>query len=201
MKTIDTKGLDHQKSLIMMKEALLQTEPGKKIKLITDNDASLEEMVTYLREQEIETGVTSENGLHTLILERPDVPVSETDPGPYYTADPVSTDYVVAIESEFMGEGDPELGKELMETFVDNLKLQSHLPTHVVLYNSGVKLAMKGKTTCQSLSELEELGCRIMICDTCIDHYGLQYDIGVGVISDMVTITEKLVATGHVVNP
>jgi selenium metabolism protein YedF len=201
MKTIDTKGLASQKSLIMMKEALLQTEPGKKIKLITDNDASLEEMVTYLREQEIETGVTSEKGVHTLIVERPDVPVSETDPDPYYTADPVSTDYVVAIGSEFMGEGEPELGKVLMENFVDNLKLQSHLPTHVVLYNSGVKLAMKGKTTCQSLSELEVLGCRIMICDTCIDHYGLQYDIGVGVISNMVTITETLVATGHVVNP
>ena len=201
MKTIDTKGLDHQKSLIMMKEALLQTEPGKKIKLITDNDACLEEMATYLREQEIEPGVTSENGVHTLIVERPDVPVSENDPGPYYTAGPVSTDYVVAIGSEFMGGGDPELGRVLMETFVDNLKLQPRLPTHVVLYNGGVKLAMKGKSTCRSLSELEELGCRIMICDTCIDHHGLAYDIGVGMISDMVTITKTMIATGHVVNP
>ena len=86
-----------------------------------------------------------------------------------------------------MGEGDPELGKLLMETFVDNLKLQEHLPTHVVMYNGGVKLAMKASPVCSSLSELEELGCRIMLCGTCIDHYGLQYEIGVGMISNMVS--------------
>ncbi len=93
------------------------------------------------------------------------------------------------------------LASLLMETFLDHLKLQNHLPTQIVMYNAGIKLAMKGKTTCQSLSELEELGCRIMICGTCIDHFGLQYDIGVGMISNMVTITETLISTGHVVTP
>ena len=88
-----------------------------------------------------------------------------------------------------------------METFLDHLKLQKHLPIHVVLYNGGVKLAMKGTSTCGSLSELEEMGVRIILCGTCIDHYGIQYEIGVGMISNMVTITETLTATGHVVNP
>ena len=88
-----------------------------------------------------------------------------------------------------------------METFVDSLKLQEHLPTHVVLYNSGVKLAMKQSSVCTSLSELEELGTRIMLCGTCIEHYGLQYDIGVGMISNMVVITETLASAGHVLTP
>jgi selenium metabolism protein YedF len=100
-----------------------------------------------------------------------------------------------------MGDGDPELGSLLMETFMDNLKLQEQLPTHVVLYNGGVKLAMKESPVCSSLSELEELGIRIMLCGTCIDHYGLQFDIGVGMISNMVVITETLAAAGHVVTP
>ena len=100
-----------------------------------------------------------------------------------------------------MGDGDPELGQLLMETFVDNLKLQEQLPSHVILYNGGVKLAMKDSPVCNSLTELEELGTRIMLCGTCIDHYGLQFDIGVGMISNMVVITETLAAAGHVVNP
>jgi selenium metabolism protein YedF len=100
-----------------------------------------------------------------------------------------------------MGEGDPELGKLLMETFVDNLKLQEHLPSHVVLYNAGVKLAMKSSSVCSSLSELEELGTRIMLCGTCVDHYGIQLDLGVGMISNMVGLTETLVSAGHVVTP
>ena len=82
-----------------------------------------------------------------------------------------------------------------------NLKLQEQLPTHVVLYNAGIKLAMKQSPVCKSLSELEELGTRIMLCGSCIDHYGLQYDIGVGMISNMVTITETLANAGHVINP
>jgi selenium metabolism protein YedF len=100
-----------------------------------------------------------------------------------------------------MGEGDPELGKVLMETFLDSLKLQGQLPTHVILYNSGVKLAMKQSPVCSSLSELEEMGTRIVLCGTCIDHFGLQYEIGVGMISNMMTITETMASAGHVIYP
>ena len=100
-----------------------------------------------------------------------------------------------------MGDGDPELGKVLMETFVDNLKLQEQLPSHVVLYNGGVKLAMKSSTVCSSLAELEEVGTRIMLCGTCIDHYGIQLDLGEGMISTMVVITETLAAAGPLVTP
>ncbi len=121
--------------------------------------------------------------------------MSAEDPALYCESGVVLNDYVVCVKSDLMGEGDPDLGKLLMETFLDNLKLQEHLPTHVVLYNAGVKLAMKDSPVCASLSELEELGCRIMLCGTCIDHYGLQYEIGVGMISNMVIITETLAAT------
>jgi hypothetical protein len=39
------------------------------------------------------------------------------------------------------------------------------------------------------------------LCGTCIDHYGLQFDIGVGMISNMVVITETLASAGHVITP
>jgi len=116
-------------------------------------------------------------------------------------ADLPGNDYVVCIKSELMGEGDPELGRVLMETFVNNLGLQAQLPTHVLLYNGGVRLAMKSSPVCASLTELEELGTRVMLCGTCIDHYGLHYDIAVGMITDMVVITGILAAAGHVVYP
>jgi selenium metabolism protein YedF len=112
-----------------------------------------------------------------------------------------SSNYVVCIASDLMGSGDPELGKSLMESFVTNLKFQEHLPTHVVLYNSGVRLAMKQSPVCGALSELMELGTRIVLSGACIDHFGIQYDIGVGVISNMLVITGILTSAGHVVHP
>ncbi|MCK4880239.1 MAG: sulfurtransferase-like selenium metabolism protein YedF [Bacteroidales bacterium] len=184
----------------MLKEALLGLDVDEEIRVETDNDTSLKSLVTYLKDQGVEPEVTSVGAVHTLVAIKPEKDLAGTNPAIYYTTD-LPTNYVVCIKGELMGDGDPELGRVLMETFVDNLKLQEQLPSHVVLYNGGVKLAMKQSPVCSSLTELEELGTRIMLCGTCIDHYGLQFDIAVGMISDMVAITETLAAAGHVVTP
>ena len=201
MKTVDTKGLKCPQPLIMMKEALLEMEPGEEVSVLTDNETSLQNLVTYLIDQGVEPVVSTRGTIHHIVTERPKNNLTESDPAAYCETRLVANHYVVCIKSDLMGEGDPELGKLLMETFVDNLKLQEQLPTHVVLYNGGVKLAMKQSQVCSSLSELEELGTRVMLCGTCIDHYGLQYDIGVGMISNMVVITETLASAGHVIYP
>ena len=200
MKTLDTKGLKCPQPLIMLKEALLNLKTGEKIRVETDNDTSLKNLVTFLKDQGVEPEVSSAGAVHTLVALKPKKDLAESNPVIYCTTD-LPTSYVVCIKGERMGDGDPELGSLLMETFVDNLKLQEQLPTHVVLYNGGVKLAMKESSVCSSLSELEGLGIRVMLCGTCIDHYGLQFDIGVGMISNMVVITETLAAAGHVVTP
>jgi selenium metabolism protein YedF len=200
MKTLDTKGLKCPQPLIMLKEALVDLKMGEEIRVETDNDTSLKNLVTYLKDQGVEPQVSSAGAVHTLVALKPEKDLAGSNPVIYCTTD-LPTSYVVCIKGEKMGDGDPELGSLLMETFVDNLKLQEQLPTHVVLYNGGVKLAMKESPVCSSLSELEELGIRIMLCGTCIDHYGLQFDIGVGMISNMVVITETLAEAGHVVTP
>jgi len=201
MKYIDTKGLRCPQPLIMLKEGLIGLEAGEKLKVETDSDTSLKNLLSFLRDQGVEPEVSSSGKLHTLITAVPEKEVETSDALAYCNVDEPVKNYVVCIKSELMGEGDPELGKILMETFVENLKLQEHLPTHVILYNGGVKLAMKQSPVCGALTELEDLGTRIMLCGTCIDYYGLQLDIGVGMISNMVVITETLAVTGHVVTP
>jgi len=200
MKTLDTKGLKCPQPLIMLKEALLELKAGEEIRVETDNETSLKNLVTYLNDQGVSPEVTSAGNVHTLLALKPEKDLHSTNPAIYCTNNG-SSDYVVCIKGELMGEGDPELGKLLMETFVGNLKLQEQLPTHIILYNGGVKLAMKQSPVCSSLTELEDLGIRIMLCGTCIDYYGLQYDIAVGMISNMVVITETLASAGHVVTP
>jgi selenium metabolism protein YedF len=200
MKKLDTKGLLCPRPLIMLKEALLELNTGEKIKVETDNETSLKNLLSYLKDQGVVPEVNSKGTVHTLITVKPEKDLADSNPGMYCSTEK-NTEYAVCIKGELMGDGDPELGRVLMETFVDNLKLQEHLPTHVVLYNGGVKLATKQSPVCSSLSELEELGTRIMLCGTCIDHYDLQFEIGVGMISNMIVLTETLAAAGHVVTP
>ncbi len=201
MKTIDTKGLKCPQPLIMLKEELLGLDAGEKLKVITDNPTSLKNLTTFLRDQGVEPEVSTSGKVHTLITAVPSKELEDVRAEAYCGTDDRVKDYVVCIKSELMGEGDPELGRLLMETFVENLKLQEQLPTHVVMYNGGVLLAMKQSPVCAALTELEELGTRIMLCGTCVDHYGVQMDIGVGMISNMVVITETLASAGHVLTP
>jgi len=200
MKKLDTVGLKCPQPLIMLKEALVGMDSGEEIRVETDSDTSLKNLVTYLKDQGVDPKVTTEGKVHKLVAKKPKKELTATDPAAYCSSDG-NSDYVVCINRELMGEGDPELGRLLMETFLNNLKLQEHLPTHVILYNGGVKLAMKQSSVSGALCELEELGTRVMLCGTCIDHYGLQYDIAVGMISNMVVITETLASAGHVVYP
>jgi selenium metabolism protein YedF len=200
MKTIDTRGHLCPKPLIMLKEAMQDLDPGEELCVETDNLTSLKNLLSYLKDQGVEPEVSSAGSVFSLQFTVPEMDLSLSDPSAYCSSD-LPMDYVVCIKGEQMGEGDPELGVLLMETFVDNLKLQDQLPSHVVMYNGGVKLALKSSPVCSSLAELEELGTRIMLCGTCVDHYGIQFDIGVGMISNMVVITETLAAAGHVVTP
>jgi selenium metabolism protein YedF len=200
MKTLNTRGELCPIPLIKLKEAMLNLEPGEELRVETDNDTSLKNLLSYLKDQGVEPEVSTAGADHTLLFTVPEQDFSASDPASYCSSD-LPRDYVVCIKGELMGEGDPELGKILMETFLVNLKLQEQLPTHVVLYNSGVKLALKSSPVCSSLVELEELGTRIMLCGTCVDHYGIQFDIGAGMISNMVVLTETLASAGHVVTP
>ncbi|PID92143.1 MAG: sulfurtransferase-like selenium metabolism protein YedF [Bacteroidetes bacterium] len=201
MKTLDTTGLRCPRPLIMLKEALEELREGEKLTVITDNNTSLKNMCNFLRDQGAEPEISSEGHVHSILTEAIESRLQEADPEAYCETEPLSRGYVVSIRGELMGDGDPVLGKLLMESFLDNLKLQEELPTHVVLYNSAVKLATKQASTCSSLSELEEAGIRIVLCGSCIDHYGIQYDLGVGMISTMLNITEILSQTGHIIQP
>jgi len=201
MKIIDTKGYTCPRPLIMLKEGMTGIQTGEEITVITDNETSLNNLVNYLQDHGAESEISSEGPVFTIRTRKPEGTIEQSDPVVYCSTSQGNEDYVVCLNSHMMGDGDPELGNILMETFLDHLKLQEKLPTHVVMYNRGVRLAMKGTQTCTSLNELEELGCRIMLCGTCVEYYGIQYDIGVGMISNMVNITETLASTGHVVTP
>jgi selenium metabolism protein YedF len=112
-----------------------------------------------------------------------------------------SSAYVVVVSSDRMGEGVPQLGTILMKGFLNALNEQPVLPTHLVFYNAGAKMATKDSGVYSSLQLLEESGVQLLVCGTCADFYGIKEQLGVGKISNMFTITETMVKAGHVVRP
>lgn len=107
---------------------------------------------------------------------------------------------VVVLASELMGEGSDELGGILIKGFLYALTQLDKKPQTVILYNSGVKLAVGGSGL-DHLKQLEEEGVEILSCGTCLDFFGIKDELAVGSISNMYSIVEKLSEATKIIKP
>jgi selenium metabolism protein YedF len=109
--------------------------------------------------------------------------------------------YVVAITSDKMGDGDEELGHLLISNFIKALKDLDKLPQHMVFYNKGVTLAVNESPVIEHIKDLERMGVEIHLCATCVNFYKLEKSIVVGTLSNMYSIAEIMASSGNVLKP
>lgn len=107
---------------------------------------------------------------------------------------------VLAISSDKMGRGDDQLGEVLMRSHLHTLTEVDPVPDRVILFNSGVKLAVAGSPVLDDLRALVDRGAVILLCGTCLGHFGLKEEVAVGEISNMYDITETLLRADVVVD-
>ena len=112
-----------------------------------------------------------------------------------------SGEKVVVIKSEFMGDGDNELGKVLIKGFIYALSQQDELPQTMLFYNGGAKITSEGSESIEDLKALEEKGVKIFTCGTCLNYYGLTEKLCVGEVTNMYEITKKLTEASLIVCP
>ena len=108
---------------------------------------------------------------------------------------------VVVLSSSTMGEGDSELGAILMKGFIYALSQQDELPTTILMYNGGAKIACENSPSLEDLRSLEAQGVEIFTCGTCLNHYGLTEKLKVGGVTNMYVITEKMMQADLIVKP
>lgn len=200
MKTIDTRGLLCPAPLIQTKKAIKEAQGGETLEVLLDNETACQNVSSYLKELGINTDVVLNEDIQHIRFTVPDQ-VDETVNAESFCKTPANNNYVVVLKSELMGEGDPQLGALLMRAFINSLKETDQLPSSIILYNSGVKLAIAGSDTAESLAEMENKGVTIICCGTCVDFYELKPVIKIGTISNMFRITQLTSEAGHVVYP
>jgi selenium metabolism protein YedF len=106
---------------------------------------------------------------------------------------------VIVLNSDKMGEGDEKLGRRLIANFLKTLVSAEKKPQMLVLYNSGVKLAVKDSPVLESLQSLENLGVEIICCGTCVNFYGLVDLIQAGRVTNMSEIVKVLTEAENIV--
>jgi selenium metabolism protein YedF len=204
MKVVDARGLACPRPIIETKKALREAASGDTITVLIDNETSLGNVCKFLKDNGCFFSESRAQGHWEVVVSASSTPIADK-PVDEYCELPVppvpSGNYVVALTSEFMGQGDDKLGSRLMASFVDILTELDNQPSSVLCYNSGVKLALPGSPVVDTLKELERRGAEVILCGTCIDFFDLKGKTVAGTISDMYRIAGRMADASSVIKP
>ncbi|MBF0443823.1 MAG: sulfurtransferase-like selenium metabolism protein YedF [Oligoflexales bacterium] len=102
---------------------------------------------------------------------------------------------LIAFTKDRMGEGDDDLGKILIRSFVHTLTEKKALPKTMVFYNTGAKLLADDSPLFSDFAELETRGVRLLVCGTCVNYFNLKEKIKIGTVSNMYEISDLLLGS------
>lgn len=118
-----------------------------------------------------------------------------------YRRDSAPSDHVIVLSADVIGHGPAELGARLMIGFLGTLAEMDATPTHLILYNSAVLLAVDGSPHTARLQAIEARGVSILLCGTCADFYDSRESMAAGRVTNMLEILEVMTAAGKVITP
>ena len=108
---------------------------------------------------------------------------------------------LVLITTETIGRGDDELGGKLMGNFLATLPELGPRLWRIVLINGGVKLASCPGPALDALKKMAAEGVSVLVCGTCLAHFGLLEAKAVGDTSNMLDIVTSLDLAGKIIRP
>lgn len=112
-----------------------------------------------------------------------------------------SEDYIVVVDTNTMGRGSDELGKNLLKMFIYSLTEQDILPKQIIFYNGGVSLVTEDSDSLEDLQALADQDVEIYACGACLNFFELTEKVAIGEITNMYRIVEMMRQAPKVVKP
>ncbi|MBD3374360.1 sulfurtransferase-like selenium metabolism protein YedF [candidate division KSB1 bacterium] len=105
------------------------------------------------------------------------------------------------LNSDRMGEGDPELGRKLMISFLKELEKSNVRVDMIGAVNSGINLTTQDGQALEILKRMEQKGAKIATCGTCLEHYKRQDDLLIGQVGTMDMTVMVMAAADRIIRP
>ena len=200
MKELDGFGKPCPMPLVMAKKEIDAGE--KKFSVRVDNDVALKNVPRMAHKKGYGTSIEAIEGGWLITIDA-DIAVDEAAEVPAAVAASGCSDcsgYSVFIGKDHVGEGDPELGYNLMKMAIYTLNQAEVPPMNVLFMNSGIKLVCgEEEQIIDSLKEMMDKGTDVLVCGTCLNFYGIADDLKVGEVSNMYDILERMHESAKVI--
>jgi hypothetical protein len=92
---------------------------------------------------------------------------------------------LIQVMHDGMGAADSELQHLVLLKYLLLLQENNTLPGAICFYTSGVKMVVESSPVLDVLQSLEARGVRLIVCKTCLDHFGLLEKVRVGIVGGM----------------
>lgn len=196
MKIVDARGRDCPAPVLMAREAV-ETQKPQTFCVIVNNDAARQNVCRFLKSMGYAVSEETRNEDVHITGVRPEVAQDETDASPARTTQPSGAEsgqrrIMVVITTDRMGYGDDTLGQKLMINFIRTAGEFGVDLWQLVFVNNGVKLAIDTSEVVDTLQQYEAQGVMILVCGTCLEHYGLTARKRVGETTNMLDIVTAM---------
>ena len=92
---------------------------------------------------------------------------------------------VVLLNNDGMGSAEEALRHKLLRVYLMMLLENGFYPGALCFYAGGVKLVVEGSPVLDLLQALEDKGVRLIICSTCLQYFGINEKVAVGIVGGM----------------
>lgn len=196
MKELDCRGLACPQPVIRCREAVAAGAAALSVQV--DNAPARENVLRYLGNNGFTCDCEEKDGIFHIRATRADAPAAA--PEAHADNGDGGARMLVLLTTPTLGRGDDLLGQRLMETFLGTLPELRSL-WRVVLLNGGVRLSATPGPALDALKTLAANGVSILVCGTCLAHYGLTDAKEVGETSNMLDIVTSLDLAEKIIRP
>lgn len=193
---VDAKGKPCPTPVILAKQAM--AEGHDPFTVLVDNPTAVENLKRLADNQGFTAAVREADGVYAVDFAKGEgcTACEESVSSPLPAA---GGDWAVFVGRDIIGDGDRELGANLMRMFFYTLAQGEDKPGAVLFMNAGVKLPTLDEQVVEHLKALHEAGVEILVCGTCLNFYNLAEQLKVGTVSNMYDIVTRMQKAGKVI--
>jgi selenium metabolism protein YedF len=197
MTEIDARALSCPAPVLMAKAAVENEHPDV-IRVRVDNEASRQNVIRFLESQSYKVSVEERENEYCLTGSFGEMESFPEDAGEAKPDE--DRKIMVMVSTDRMGYGDDALGLLLMTNFLKTLNEMGGDLWRLVFVNNGVRLAVEGSEVLDVLQHLEAEGVLILVCGTCLTHFGLLEKKQAGETTNMLDIVTAMQLADKVIN-